>query len=222
MSDSETISIVVSNTDRSPRITSTPATELVEPDLTSFKATYGYAAHAIDPDGDAVTFSLTEKPEGADIDPATGFVTWKPNRNQLGLNSFTLAASDGVLASTQSWTVDVKLPERIVIPRQALMVEQVALPDCIMPGVEDTAFITLKNLDVYPQKDLTVSAVSLELDYQRQAGPFSLKAGESKTAAILFEVPPNTQPGIYDLAVTAKNGMLRRTKYLEFTVKDRC
>ncbi len=57
--------------------------------------TYHYQASAIDPDGDATTFSLVGAPNGAEIDAATGLLTWTPSQAQVGSHVFLVNVSDG-------------------------------------------------------------------------------------------------------------------------------
>lgn len=54
---------------------------------------YFYTPRAIDPNGDALTFSLDEAPAGAAIDAATGRVTWTPTTSTDA--RFAIRASDG-------------------------------------------------------------------------------------------------------------------------------
>ena len=60
--------LVVAN--RPPRIESFPPTELRD-------GVFAYRVKAVDPDGDALTFSLEQSPPGMTIDPASGLVEWK-------------------------------------------------------------------------------------------------------------------------------------------------
>jgi len=53
---------------------------------------YFYDVEAADTDGDALTYSLLEAPEGAVIDETTGEVTWNPPAN--GEYEFTVAVAD--------------------------------------------------------------------------------------------------------------------------------
>ncbi len=54
---------------------------------------YAYPVRAIDPDGDVVTYSLIESPDGASIDPQTGHIDWEPD--VPGEYSFLVKAVDG-------------------------------------------------------------------------------------------------------------------------------
>ncbi|MGB5833923.1 MAG: putative Ig domain-containing protein, partial [Thiohalocapsa sp.] len=56
---------------------------------------YSYSAQATDPDGDGVTYSLTTKPEGMAVNPATGQVTLSPTLAQRGEHSVVLRVEDG-------------------------------------------------------------------------------------------------------------------------------
>ncbi len=222
LSDLETITITVGNVNQPPRITTSPPTVIVEPDAVSFSAVYTYDADAVDPDNDNITFLLSQAPEGASIDPSTGVVSWKPSKSQLGLNAFTLVASDGSLTSTQSWNVDVRLPEMINIPRQELFVEHVIASECIEPGETDIIFISIENIGLHPLKNFVVTALAFDPDMIKRIGPFELDVGDQKSSAFYVSVPINTKPGKYDIRFTFSNDDLRRVKHREIEVKDQC
>ncbi|MGK7297210.1 MAG: putative Ig domain-containing protein, partial [Candidatus Wenzhouxiangella sp. M2_3B_020] len=57
--------------------------------------TLSLQAQAFDPDtGDALTYSLSERPSGMTIDAATGLLQWTPTPLQLGPHAVTLTVSD--------------------------------------------------------------------------------------------------------------------------------
>jgi hypothetical protein len=53
-----------------------------------------FDANATDADGDDLTFSLDNEPEGATIDPVTGAFTWTPTATQLGPFTFQVVVTD--------------------------------------------------------------------------------------------------------------------------------
>lgn len=65
--------------------------------LNKFDATklYRYTVTATDPDGDPVTFGLTNAPGGMVLNPTTGEIVWAPTADQIGPNPITITASDG-------------------------------------------------------------------------------------------------------------------------------
>ena len=69
--------------------------------------TYRYQAQASDVDGDTLTYTLVQAPQGASIDAATGEITWaNPTAGQW---QFTVQASDGQGGvTTQSYTLAVR------------------------------------------------------------------------------------------------------------------
>lgn len=221
-SDAINVTITVGNVNRAPIIITTPLTEVVEPDLESFSAVYNYDADAIDPDGDNVTFSMPVFPEGATIDPSTGFITWKPNKNQLGANFFKIIASDGFLTDEQSWTVIVKLPPRIGIPRRELFVEHVIVPECMEPGSKDILFVSIENIGLHPLEDFTVTALAFDNEYRKKIGPFDVDVGKEVSRTVYFDVPPDAPSGKYDLRITMSNDFVRRVKHREFEVREKC
>lgn len=70
--------------------------------------TYRYDADAIDPDSDPILYSLVAGPDGMQIDPTNGLLTWAPSADQLGTHSVTVAASDGRGGTaSQEYVIDV-------------------------------------------------------------------------------------------------------------------
>jgi PKD repeat protein len=96
------------------RPTPTPSNET--PILTSYPITtatvgaeYTYDVKATDPDGDTLTYSLTVKPTGMAIDPATGLIKWTPKTK--GNYAVVVKVSDGDLDITQSFLIMVSAAE---------------------------------------------------------------------------------------------------------------
>ena len=56
---------------------------------------YVYSAIAVDADGDVLTYSLLEKPQGMEIDSQTGIISWNPVAGDIGNHAVTVEASDG-------------------------------------------------------------------------------------------------------------------------------
>ncbi len=56
-------------------------------------AIYFYPAMAVDPDGDTLSYRLSNAPDGSQIDPLTGEIEWTPT--EAGVYSFTVEATDG-------------------------------------------------------------------------------------------------------------------------------
>jgi hypothetical protein len=97
----QAFTIAVAQGNRPPAFTSTPKTAASE------GRDYSYQATASDPDGDALTFSLTTAPAGMTIG-ATGLIAWKPASTQTGSSPVTVRVADAAGASaTQAFTIVV-------------------------------------------------------------------------------------------------------------------
>ena len=57
--------------------------------------TYSYTINAVDPDGDTLTYALTEAPKGMKIDAKTGLITWNVPKEITGKTPFTVSVTDG-------------------------------------------------------------------------------------------------------------------------------
>jgi len=90
-------------TNQTPIITSTPIT------TATVGAAYTYNVTATDPDGNALTFSLTVNPTGMTINSSTSFIAWTPTTS--GNYNVTVEVSDNgfpVKSITQSFIIHVE------------------------------------------------------------------------------------------------------------------
>ena len=100
-----TITVKPARVNRPPVITSTPPTTLTAP------ATYRYQVTATDPDGDRITYSLVEGPNGMTIDPTTGELTWPAGAGSAGVYDVRVRATDTAGNTTeQKWQITVTEP----------------------------------------------------------------------------------------------------------------
>jgi len=110
---------------RDPVIISTPILEARE------GQTYGFFIEASDPDGNPLTFGLTQAPSGmsvATIDEDTGLLTWTPTGGQLGPNPVTLEVSDGRGGSaSQAFVIEVGA----ALPNQQPTITSAPLTDAV-------------------------------------------------------------------------------------------
>src|SRR5262249_55150351 len=83
------ILVVPEAANHAPMIFSTPPTQA------AVGASYQYRLQAVDPERDALVFSLPTAPGGMVIDPTTGVINWTPALNQSGQNPVTVSVTDG-------------------------------------------------------------------------------------------------------------------------------
>ena len=80
---------VLAQSNRAPFITSSPVLNVNEGD------TYTYPVSAEDPDGDVISYDLSQGPEGMGISPITGLITWQPSAPiQLGMHPVSVLVKD--------------------------------------------------------------------------------------------------------------------------------
>ncbi|MCD4807513.1 MAG: DNRLRE domain-containing protein [Methanococcoides sp.] len=70
-------------------------------------STLTFAVSATDADGDILTYSAADLPAGASFDSASGEFTWTPAEGQAGIYVVTSEATDGYLADSESFTINV-------------------------------------------------------------------------------------------------------------------
>lgn len=126
---SQQFSVVV-RTNLAPVITSAPRTNAV------LGQVFQYDCGAYDPEGDAITFSLTPPvPGGMQMD-GSGRISWEPAAEHLGVHSITVGATDAFGATSRQIfpvlvTTDQEPPQlalQIISGNNLYLDEEVALP----------------------------------------------------------------------------------------------
>ena len=95
--------ITVANVNDSPIIGGVPETSVLE------DTSYTFAPYADDIDGDTLTFSISNKPDWASFNPATGLLTGIPGDDDVGITSnIVISVSDGMeTVSLGAFNIDV-------------------------------------------------------------------------------------------------------------------
>ena len=100
----QAFTLQVTNANHKPAFTSKPPTRAIE------AIEYRYAPKATDQDGEALTFTLQQAPDGMRV--ANNTVLWRPRFGQSGEHDVVLAVSDGIDTVTQSFTVKASKTNR--------------------------------------------------------------------------------------------------------------
>jgi len=101
LTDTETITITVSNINRAPVLTSIGNKFINENGALSFTIS------AADPDNDPLFYSIQNRPSGASFNAATGTFTWTPSYAQSGTYNVTFIVSDTEYTDTETITITV-------------------------------------------------------------------------------------------------------------------
>ena len=110
LSDSETITLTVNNTNRAPVLNSIGSKTVSEGQTLSFTTS------ATDPDGDAFALIAYSLPTGAVF--KAGIFSWTPGYDQSGTYQVTIAASDGILSDSETITLTVNNTNRAPVLAQ--------------------------------------------------------------------------------------------------------
>lgn len=96
------LAVVLGLSNSAPSIVSTPMTRA------TLGQVYAHAAEAFDAEGDLLTWTLGEGPQGMVMDPVSGQVRWLPGEDQVGVHRVSVTVSDDLFGtSTQSFEVEV-------------------------------------------------------------------------------------------------------------------
>jgi uncharacterized protein YkwD/chitodextrinase len=112
LSDSEAITITVTDMNRPPVLAPIGNWTVSEGELLEFTVT------ANDPDGDALTVSASGLPDGASLDIATQTFTWKPNYDQVGTHEDVvfMVTDDGSPLLSDSETITITVSPALDVP----------------------------------------------------------------------------------------------------------
>ena len=101
--------------------------------------TLAFTVKANDPDpGDSLTYSATNLPQGASLDPGTGGFTWTPGPGQLGEQIVVFSVTDGQATTSRSITLEaavqpeapnvtlVLTPSFPVLPGELVLIHAIA------------------------------------------------------------------------------------------------
>ncbi|MGF1676258.1 MAG: putative Ig domain-containing protein, partial [Rivularia sp. (in: cyanobacteria)] len=112
-SDTQTFNIVVRNNNTAPQLNPLTNLTLKEAETLDLQLT------ATDSDGDKLTYTATNLPQNAFLNPETGLLKWTPNYTQSGIyDNITITATDGNFSSTQTLNIEVENTNRspIIVP----------------------------------------------------------------------------------------------------------
>ncbi len=159
--------IVVRAANRSPSIGGTPATAARE------NQAYEFIPTVADPDGDALTFSISNRPAWATFDPATGRLSGTPPAGSVGnYSGIAIRVSDGQAETT--------------LPAFAIAVTQVALGSATLSWVAPT---------MREDGSALINLAGYRIKYGTSAGSFPNQLQISNpgiTSCVIENLPPGT------------------------------
>jgi hypothetical protein len=157
-----------------------------------------FAVQAYDVNGDVITYSLDNAPNGAIISPTTGLVTWPTDEND-GDRAYTatVIASDGALTSSQVITINV------------LEVNQ---PPGIIPIAEQSVIVgEMISFTIVPtDTDVPTQTLTLGLSYAPSGATFNPDTG-------LFNWLTSVL-GVHSTTITVSDGVITTSGTIILTV----
>jgi len=185
--DSETITITVNNVNRAPVLGPITDQSVDENALLSF------SVNATDPDGQALTYSVSGLPTGAVF--ASQTFTWTPSYDQAGTHSVTFIADDGQAQDSQTITIMVINVNRVPV------------------------LTAIGNKSAYADVLLTFTIDATDPDGDAitySAG--TLPSGAAFTGQDFNWTPSQSQVGSYAVTFIASDGQLQDSETVTMTV----
>jgi enterochelin esterase-like enzyme len=126
-----------------------------------------FAVEATDADGDALTYSVGELPEGATFDAATQAFSWTPDYTQAGEHTVTFTVRDGDrtynLSATKTVTISVR---DVTVAEQLAGLKSAVAELAVSVGVKNALTAKLDQAGKLLAKGATADAVRLlEVDF---------------------------------------------------------
>jgi RHS repeat-associated protein len=170
--------------------------------LSLAQATYLYDVEAVDPDGDAVAYSLDAAPPGMTINAASGLVNWPVTSREAGDHNVTVRAQDPQGASdTQSYTLTILNRNQPPV---------VNAGDDRAVSVNGTATLNGTVTDDNLPRNAAVTSV-----WSMVSGPGTVNFADSSSAATTATF---TEPGTYVLRLSATDTALDASDEMIVTV----
>ncbi|AIZ63579.1 hypothetical protein PK28_07535 [Hymenobacter sp. DG25B] len=193
LTSEQAMSLLVEEVSSAPVLTGVPETATIKE-----LATYSFQAVGNDGDGDALTFSLRNAPDGATIS-GSGLFAWNPTEAQgPGEYTITVQVSDG--SSTDEATV-------------VLTVEEVNAA----PVLSEIADATIPEMAEYTFTASATDAENSPLTFSLLGAP----AGATMQAGVFSWTPTEAQgPGSYTFSVQVSDGELTDVQEITLTVEE--
>ena len=194
LTDSNTVTITVTNVNRPPVLTDPGPQSGAEGQALTFTLS------GSDPDGDTLTYSADTLPAGATLDPATGAFSWTPDYDDAGSYPVTFTASDGTATDAETVTITVtntNRPPELASPGNQAVAENAALAFTLSASDPDGDTVTYG----------TSAALPAGATLDPATGAFSW-------------TPTYDQAGSYPITFTASDGTATDTETITITVTN--
>lgn len=161
---------------------------------------YNFLPVASDPDGNALTFSITGKPAWATFSTATGALGGTPGSGDVGTSNVTITVSDGSLTASLSFAVTVN----------------VTTPTNRAPTISGASSVT-----VVPGQALSYTPTASDPDGNAIAFTIANKPAWmtfSTSTGALSGTPSAADAGTYSVTITVSDGTLSASLPVSVTV----
>ncbi len=193
LTDSETVSITVTNTNRAPVIESVSNQTVAE------NTPLVFSVISSDSDNDTLTNLATNLPNGAQFNSLTGEFAWTPNSTPSGTYTITFTTSDGDLSDSETVTI------------------------VVTDGAEPPVLSAVGNQTVTEGSNLEFAIVATDLNNDEITySAINLPNGAQLNSSTgEFSWTPNfTQAGTYTATFTASDGVLTDSETIDIVVTN--
>jgi cysteine-rich repeat protein len=122
---------------------------------------------------------------------------------------------------------EISCPEDCYTPKdtgkgELLISTFIPEPECVAPGSELLVYVSVKNEGSKKIKDAEIILTSLDLPVKAYSGKFSIEKNSPVSRILFFDIPKNTEPGIYYLRLAVESPTDTTAKYRIFEVSEFC
>ncbi|WNO11572.1 putative Ig domain-containing protein [Teredinibacter sp. KSP-S5-2] len=189
--DQQNFAITIANSN--PQITSTSPASVGE------TQTYSYQVVASDSDGDALTYSLANAPQGMSVDSVSGMVQWPTALGDQGTYSFTISVSDGVGGST-SEAVSLQVTPRVNTA----------------PVIQSSPALRVVEDSLYSYQVVANDAENDPISFSLSSAPAGMQISQSGS---LSWTPSQADIGAHPVVIEVTDGLLTSNQSFTLTVE---
>jgi hypothetical protein len=188
-SASQSFAIVVSAANQPPTVDPISAQSITA------GLTFHYDVHASDPDGDAISYSLSTAPSGMEID-GLGRISWTTTAASIGTQHVVVTVTDSFGAAT-SQPFDLIVSADNEPPKVSLSIS----PNPIIVGQPTTVIAQATDNVGVVSKALTINGVTVPLNAQGLATVLNLPAGQYTVVATATDAAGNVGTNTQTLVI---------------------